>query len=288
MATAYESFQKRRLRTSYFSVIVSISLVLFMFGILGFVVLQSSKVANHFKEEVVISLFLKDDAPISEVEAFKNDLLHEDYVKVLNYISKEDAKKELGEDFLQLLGENPLKNLVELHLNADYVNSEMLKTLESKFQKETFIYEISYDKVLVKQLEKNIKKISFWLLVICAFFIVIAILLINSSIRLSIYSKRFNIKTMQMVGATKSFIRRPFIMQSLKLGFVGSIIAIIGLAVVVYYVNQAVPSFGLLDDYKVLLYVALSVVLMAFFITLISTFFAAQRFLNLHTNKLYE
>ncbi len=288
MATAYESFQKRRLRTSYFSVIVSISLVLFLFGILGFVVLQSSKVANHFKEEVVISLFLKDDAPVSEIEAFKNDLLHEDYVKVLNYISKEDAKKELGEDFLQLLGENPLKNLIELHLNADYVNSEMLKTLESKFQKETFIYEISYDKVLVKQLEKNIKKISFWLLIVCAFFVVIAILLINSSIRLSIYSKRFNIKTMQMVGATKSFIRRPFIIQSLKLGFIGSIIAILGLAVVVYYVNQAVPSFGLLDDYKVLIYFALSVVLMAFFITLISTFFAAQRFLNLHTNKLYE
>ncbi len=288
MATSHEAFQRRRLRTSYVSVIISISLVLFMFGILAFVFLQSKKVANHFKEEIEVSLFLKDETPMREIEAFKTDLLHKDYIKSLDYITKEEARQELGGDFLDFIGENPLKNLIKLHLKADYVNSEKMKQLEDEFNNESFIYEVFYDKVLVKELDKNIEKISFWMSIICGFFAVVAILLINSSIRLSIYSKRFNIKTMQMVGATKSFIRRPFILQGIRLGVIGSIIAVIGLSFVVYYVNKLIPTFNLLDDVLILIYVVSGIVVVAFFITLISTFLATQRFLNLHTNKLYE
>ncbi len=288
MATSFESFQKRRLRTSYVSVIISISLVLFMLGILGLVVLQSSKVANHFREEIVISLYLKDDATTEELQSFKDDLLREDYVKTLKYISKDEARKELGEDFLGFLGENPLKNVIDLHLKAEFVTPKQMAELKKRFDREDFIYEISYDKVLVEKLEENINKISFWILIVSGFFGLIAILLINSSIRLSIYAKRFNIKTMQMVGATKSFIRRPFILQSLKLGLIGAFVALIGLGAVVYYVDLNVPTFGLLENYMLLIYVALGIVFVALFITWISTFFATRRFLNLHTNELYE
>ncbi len=287
MNTSYESFQKRRLRTSYFSVIISIALVLFMLGILGLVVLQSQKVANHFREEIEISLKLKDDANQQELDAFREDILRENYVKNLEYISKEEAAKEIGDD-INVLGFNPLKNQFLLHLNAEFVTPQKMKELENRFDKETFIYEVDYNKVLVEKLDENIEKISFWILVVSAVFGFMAILLMNSSIRLSIYSKRFNIKTMQMVGATKSFIRRPFIVQGLKLGFIGAFLALCALGALVYYVDYHIPTFGLLEDYMILIYVALGVISVAFLITWLSTFFAAQRFLNLNTNDLYE
>ncbi|WGH74338.1 permease-like cell division protein FtsX [Tenacibaculum tangerinum] len=291
MTTSFDSFQKRRLQSSYVSVVVSIALVLFMIGILGLVLLKSTKVANHFKEKIVMTLFLKDEVAEKNIESLKESIQKEVFVNKVVYISKEDAaeeyKKDLGEDFLQFLGDNPLKNGIDIYLKADYVTPEKMEKLEKKFTKNAFIAEVNYDKPLVKLLTQNIQRISFWLLVLSGFFGLVAIILINSSIRLSIYSKRFNIKTMQMVGATKSFIRKPFIWQSIKLGLLGAFIAIIGLFILVYYVDRYIPTLELLTDYAALGYVAGGVILVAFFITWISTFFATQRFLNLQTNDLY-
>ncbi|REH56666.1 cell division protein FtsX [Tenacibaculum gallaicum] len=291
MTTSFDSFQKRRLQSSYISVIVSIALVLFMIGVLGLVLLKSTKVANHFKEKVVMTLFLKDEVADKNIKSLKESIKKEDFVNKVVYISKEDAakeyKKDLGEDFLQFLGDNPLKNGIDIYLKADFVTPEKMSELEKSFDKNKFIAEVSYDKPLVQLLTKNIQRISFWLLVLSGFFGLVAIILINSSIRLSIYSKRFNIKTMQMVGATKSFIRRPFIWQSIKLGLLGAFISISGLGVLIYYVDKYIPTLELLTDYAALGYVAGGVILVAFFITWISTFFATQRFLNLQTNDLY-
>lgn len=291
MTTSFDSFQKRRLQSSYISVIVSIALVLFMIGVLGLVLLKSTKVANHFKEKVVMTLFLKDEVADKNIKILKESIKKEDFVNKVVYISKEDAakeyKKDLGEDFLQFLGDNPLKNGIDIYLKADFVTPEKMNELEKSFDKNKFIAEVSYDKPLVQLLTKNIQRISFWLLVLSGFFGLVAIILINSSIRLSIYSKRFNIKTMQMVGATKSFIRRPFIWQSIKLGLLGAFISISGLGVLIYYVDKYIPTLELLTDYAALGYVAGGVILVAFFITWISTFFATQRFLNLQTNDLY-
>ena len=155
------------------------------------------------------------------------------------------------------------------------------------FLKNAFVADVSYDKPLITLLTKNIKRISFWLLVVSSFFGLVAIILINSSIRLSIYSKRFNIKTMQMVGATKSFIRKPFIWRSIKLGMIGAVLALIGLAVVIYYLDKYAPSLGLIKDYATLSYLVGGVILSAFIITWFSTFLATQRFLNLQTDELY-
>ncbi len=291
MTTSFDSFQKRRLQSSYISVVVSIALVLFMIGVLGLILLKSTKVANHFKEKVVMTLFLKDEVTDKQTASFKEAIKKETHTSKVVYITKDEAaktyKKDLGEDFLKFLGDNPLKNGIDVYLKAEYVTPEKMAEIEKSFEKNKFVAEVNYDKPLVELLTKNIQRISFWLLVLSGFFGLVAIILINSSIRLSIYSKRFNIKTMQMVGATKSFIRRPFIWQSIKLGLLGAFIALSGLVILIYYVAEYIPTLELLSDYITLGYVAGGVLFIAFFITWISTFFATQRFLNLQTNDLY-
>lgn len=291
MTSSFDSFQKRRLHSSYASVVISIALVLFMIGVLSLILLKSTKVANHFKEEVVMSLFLKDSITKKQTDDLRAFLSKEVFTKNIYYISKESAakaySKDLGEDFLEFLGKNPLKNCIDLYLKAQYVTPEGMLKLEDRLTKNQFIAEVSYNKALVEQLTKNIKKISFWLLTLSGFFSLIAVLLINSSIRLSIYAKRFNIKTMQMVGATKSFIRKPFILQSIKLGLLGAFLALLGLALVVYYLNKNIPTLELLKDYAALGYVGVIVLFIALILTWLSTFFATQRFLNLQTNDLY-
>jgi cell division transport system permease protein len=262
-----------------------------MVGILGLVILKSTFVANRVKEKVAITLFLKDHVTKKQINSFRTSLESENFTRRIIYTSKNQAakkySKEIGEDFLEFLGKNPLKNGIDIYLNAEFVTPTKLQELENKFLKNNFVSEVSYDKPLINLLTKNIKRFSFWLLVLSSFFGLIAIILINSSIRLSIYSKRFNIKTMQMVGATKSFIRRPFIWRSIKLGFIGAFIAILGLAVVIYYIDMYAPSLRLLKDYITLSYLFGGIVLIAFLITWISTFFATQRFLNLQTEELY-
>ncbi len=291
MSKSFDSFQKRRLQSSYISVVVSIALVLFMIGILGLILLKSTRVANHFKEKVVMTLFLKDNLSAKQVANFKSALEKETHTKRIVFISKEQAAKnyqeDLGEDFLKFLGDNPLKNGIDIYLNADFVMPEKMVLLENKYLKNSFVAEVHYDKSLVELLTKNIQRISFWMLVLSGFFGLVAIILINSSIRLSIYSKRFNIKTMQMVGATKSFIRKPFIWQSIKLGLLGAIIALLAIFAIVYYLDKYVPTLELIKDYVSLGYVTIGILLLAFLITWVSTFFATQRFLNLKTNDLY-
>ena len=291
MPSKFDSYQKRRLRSSYFSVVISIALVLFMVGILGLVLLKSTQVANHFKEEVVITLFLKNDTSKKQIESLRSSLLKEDFTREIVFISKEEAakfySKDLGEDFVSYLGTNPLKNSIDIYLNPDFVNPEKMLEISDRFQKNAFVFEVTYDKPLVTFLTKNIQKMSFWLLIISSFFGLIAMILINSSIRLSVYSKRFNIKTMQMVGATKGFIRRPFIWSSIRLGFFGAFISLLGLAFVIYYLDQKIPTLQLLKDYITLAYLGGGVLIISFMITWLSTFFATQRFLNLQTDELY-
>jgi cell division transport system permease protein len=291
MPPKFESYQKRRLASSYISVVISIALVLFMVGVLGLVLLKSSAVANRVKEKVAITLYLKDKVSTKQIRSFRASIVKEEFTKRIRYTSKEQAakqfSKEIGEDFLAFLGENPLKNEIDIFLNAAYITPEKLQEIETKFLKNAFVADVSYDKTLVNLLTNNIERISFWLLILSGFFGLVAIILINSSIRLSIYSKRFNIKTMQMVGATKSFIRRPFIWQGVKLGLIGAFLALIGLAVVIYYLDSFAPSLGLLKDYVTIGYLVSGVLSAAFIITWLSTFFATQRFLNLQTDELY-
>jgi len=291
MATAFEKYQKRRLISSYFSVVISISLVLFLLGILGLLVLNSKRVADHFKEQVPIVIFLKDTAKEVEINQLKQSLQMADYTRSANYVSKEEAAEihmaEIGEDYVDYLGDNPLLNNIDVRLNADFVTPEKVEEIIAELKSKPFVDDIGYDKPLIEKLTQNVKRISFWVLIIAAVFLIIAILLINSSIRLSVYAKRFTIKTMQMVGATKQFIRRPFIWKSVRLGMLGSVLAMGGMALVLYYLNKTFPELGLTRDRTLIVSLFVFIFLMGLIITWISTFFATQRFLNLRTDELY-
>ena len=291
MSLSFEQHQKRRLISSYFSVVLSIALVLFLLGLLGMLVLNAKKVSDHFKEQVVVTIFLKDTAKDVEIKQLEKSLAMADYVKSIDYVSKEQAaeimKAENGEDFMDFVGYNPLQNSIDIHLKADFVTTEQLEALAAEALTKNFVDEVTYDNDLVNLMNNNVKKISFWVLVISGIFTLIAVLLINSSIRLSVYSKRFTIKTMQMVGATKQFIRRPFVWKSVRLGIIGAVLALIGMAIVLYYVNQTFPELSLLNNPALMVGLFVLVFSLGVVITWISTHIATQRFLNLKTDELY-
>jgi cell division transport system permease protein len=288
---SFEKYQKRRLRSSYFSVVISIALVLFLVGILGLIVLKTNSITKHFKEKVAITIFLKDNAKNNDVEILKAELKKAEYTKSVTFISKTDAAKkyseEIGENFLDFLGENPLKDAIDVSLKSDFVTPEKMAEIETQLKLRSVVAEVSYDKPLIELLTKNITRLSFWMLLFSSLFTLIAVVLINSSIRLSVYSKRFTIKTMQMVGATKGFIRIPFIIKSIQLGVLGAIVSIAGLLIFIMYVNKMVPEIELLSDYKILAILFSAIIGLGILITWISTFFATQRFLNLRTDELY-
>ncbi len=291
MSKSFERYQKRKLISSYFSVVLSIGLVLFLLGILGLLVLNTKKMADHFKEQITISVFLKENAKEVEVDQLQKSLAMAEYTKLATYVSKEEAaeqhSEEIGENFIDFLGYNPLKNSIDVQLNADFVSPEQIEGIATEISKKNYVDEVSYDKPLVGLLSDNVKKISFWILVASAIFTFIAVLLINSSIRLSIYSKRFIIKTMQMVGATKIFIRRPFLWTNIKLGMLGAVIALLALAGALFYLDKNFPELNLFKDSTILILLFVGVFVLGVLISLISTYFATQRFLNLRTDELY-
>ena len=291
MSSSFEKYQKRRLITSYFSVVISIALVLFLLGILGLLVLNTKKVADYFKETIAVGVYFKDTAKDVEMKQLEKTLSLAAYTKSIKFVSKEEAaaahSEALGENFVDYLGENPLQNSIDLYLNADFVSAEKVEEIANEIALKDFVEEVTYDKPLISLLNDNIKKISLWILIISGIFTFIAVLLINSSIRLSVYAKRFTIKTMQMVGATKRFIRRPFVWKSVRLGIIGAFIAMGGMAGVLYYANKTFPQLTLLDDPLVLGALFGGVFLMGILITWFSTFLATQRFLNLRTDELY-
>lgn len=291
MSASFEKFQKRRVITSYFSVVLSIFLVLFLLGILGLFVINSKRLSDNFKEEIAMTVFFKTEATDSIIKAFNSELKTAKFAKSFEYVSKEKAAekhmKVIGEDFMQFLGVNPLQNSFDIHLKADYVTNEGIAKIENRLRKNDMIADIVYDKQLVTLVNDNIKNISMWILIVSCVFALVSVLLINSSLRLSIYANRFIIKTMQMVGATKSFIRKPFIQRSVYLGLIGSALAIVALIGVLIYIQTTFPSLGILEDKLSISIVLVGVLVLGVVITWISTFFATQRFLNLRTDDLY-
>jgi len=288
---SFDKYQKRRLRSSYLSVIISIALVLFLVGLLGLIVLKTNSITKHFKEKVAITVFLNDNAKDKDVEVLQAELKKAEYAKTVTYISKDEAAKiysaDIGENFLEFLGENPLKNAIDISLKSEFVTPEIMAGIEKELVLRNIVSEVTYDKPLIELLSKNINRLSFWMLIFSALFTLIAIVLINGSIRLSVYSKRFTIKTMQMVGATKSFIRGPFIWQSVKLGIIGALVSIVGLLAFISYLNKNIPELELFSDINILGIVFLGIIGLGILITWLSTFFATQRFLNLRSDELY-
>ncbi|CEN36537.1 Cell division protein FtsX [Capnocytophaga cynodegmi] len=291
LAQSIEKFNRRRLITSYFSVIISITLVLFLLGTLGFLILSSKRLANYFKEQVSMTIFLKDDAKEADIEQLQKTLSITEYVKSLKFIPKEVAaetfSEEIGEDFVTFIGDNPLQNSIDLSLKAEFAEPEKMKELEKELSQNSFVSEVVYDKSLITLIHENVNRIGIILLIFSSLFTFIAILLINSSIRLSIYSKRFIIKTMQLVGATRGFIRRPFILTNIRLGILSAILAILLLYGCLTYIGSISAEFEIFSSTNDMIIVFSIIFIIGILISWISTFFAAQRFLNLNTNDLY-
>ena len=292
MSSSFDKFQKRRLISSYFSVVLSIFLVLFLLGTLGLFIINSKKLADDFKEKIAMTVFFKNEANDTILKNFGAELKRAPFAKQIVYVSKEDAAKQhtdiIGEDFLTFLGENPLQNSYDIHIKAAYVEKDSVAKIERQLRmKNPMISDIVYDKQLVNLVNDNIKKVSMWILIISGFLTFIAVLLINSSLRLSIYSNRFIIKTMQMVGATKSFIRKPFVMRSVKLGMLGATLAILALIGLLAYIQTNFPDLGILEDKALIALIFAAVFGFGALITWLSTHFATQRFLNLRTDDLY-
>jgi len=291
MSKSFEKYQKRRLRSSYISVVISISLVLFLLGILGLLVFNTKKVSNYFKESAAITLFLKNEVKRDKILNLQVSIDEQPFTKSTRFVSKEEAaeiyKKENGEDFMDFLGYNPLENSIDIYVKAEFVTPEKMQEIESKYKDNQYVSSVSYDKPLIALLTKNVKRISLFILVFSGLATLVVVVLINSSIRLSVYAKRFTIKTMQMVGATKRFIRKPFILNSIKLGIIGALVAILELALLLYYLNKIFPEFGVIDNRIEMASLFAIVFGMGILITWISTFLATQRFLNLRTDELY-
>ena len=283
------SIKNKRLITSYFSIVIIMSIVLFLYSFFGLFLISSDSIINKFKEDFTVSIYLKENVKNIEINQLKNELLMSNFIDKVNYISKEEAvtimKEEYGEEFIKSLGFNPLLGSIDINLKSKYVNSKKLDSISRFILKKKYIDEIIYDRDFINMINNNIKKISFWIIPSIIFSLLITFLIINSSIRLSIYAKRNIIKTMQLVGATRSFIRVPFIKTNLLLSLISSTIAIISILILIDFFDSNIDFYNYVE-LKTIFFLLSSVVVLGFTISLVSTFFATQNILNIDTKKL--
>jgi len=291
MAKKEPAVTKRRLRSSYLTSIISITLVLFMLGVLGLLILNAQRLSEYVKENIGFSIILKENVKEVDVILLQKTLDAAEYVKSTKYITKEQAAKELqeelGENFIDFLGYNPLLASIEVHLYADYANPDSIKIIEQDFQQYEQIKEVFYQKSLVSLVNENIRKISFIILIFSGLLFLIAIALINNTIRLSVYSKRFIINTMQLVGATRGFIRRPFLFRSVWQGIVAALLAIGLLSGVLYIAQKEFKEVINFQDVEIIGILFLGVLAIGIIINWISTFFAVSKYLRMNVDKLY-
>lgn len=292
MAKAEEkSFQQRRLRGSYLSVIISVSLVLFTLGLLGLILLYAQKLSTQVKENIGFTVYLQDEIKEVDVLRLQKAMEVSPYALSVEYISKDDAaeilKEDLGEDFLDYLDYNPLLASLEVKLNADYSNPDSLAAIKTNLSRSKKIKEIVYQESLVEMVQTNVQRLTVILGSFSMLLLVVAIALINNSIRLSIYSKRFLIKSMQLVGATQTFIRRPFVQRGVLHGIYSALIAILLIMGVMYYTQQFLPDLIQIQDIEILAYLFVIVLALGIVISWVSTSLAVRKFLRMRSNKIY-
>ncbi len=283
------NIKNRRLFTSYVSITVIMSIVLFLFGFFGIFFISSNSIANSFKEDFSVSIFFKENAKKIEIIQLQNELLMSSYIQKLKYISKDDAllimKEEYGQDFIQELGFNPLVNSIDINLKSEFVEASSLDSISAVISKKKYVDEITYDKNLINSINNNIRRVSLWLMPSIMILSIITFLVINSSIRLSIYSNRQLIKTMQLVGATKSFIRRPFIRTNILLSIISSLISISILILLIYYIDS---NISFVENIKLqsLIMLFIIIISLGLIISYISTFLATQNILKIKADNL--
>ncbi len=286
-----DTLAKRRLKTSSITVVVSLALVLFMLGLLGLVVLNASKLSNHIKENIGFQVILKDTATSAQVDALQQEISASAFAKSVTHTTKEQAaeklKADLGEDFVSFLGYNPLLSSLDVKLNADYANADTLMGIEKNLLQKSYVKEVVYHKDMIKQVNENAKVVSLYILIFSGLLLMVAIALINNTIRLSIYSQRFLIRTMYLVGATRTFISKPFIFKGIRQGVIAGILAGALLAGFLVVSTNYIPDLLQLQDENMLALLFGGIVLLGIFISSISAMFSVMRYLRLKTSDLY-
>ena len=291
MTNKDSGLSKTKLRSSYLTLVVSVSLVLFLLGILGLVLINAKELSDYFRESLSFSVLLSDDAKEADIRMLQKDLDAKPYVKSTEYVSKDAAavkmKEDLGEDFISFLGDNPLPPSIDVYLYAGYTSPDSVAKIEKYILSYPFVKEVYYQESLLFLINKNVQKISLFLLVLASFLFLIAVTIINNTIRLSIYSKRFLIRTMQLVGATRSFIRKPFLIRSIYHGLIASLIAMTLLLGLLYLIEREFFMMFSYESTKLLLLLGVLIVMIGILINIISTFFSINRFLSISEDKLY-
>ncbi len=292
MAKNKDQVTKRRLQTSYITTIVSITLVLFLLGVMGLLILNSEKLSVYVKENIGFSVILKENSKEADIIKLRKQLDATKYIKSTRFITKdeaaEDLKKELGEDFTEFIGYNPLLSSIDVKLYADYTNADSLAVIENDLARyDNLIKEVFYQKNLISIVNQNVKRISFVLLIFSALLFFISWALINNTIRLSVYSKRFLIKTMQLVGATKGFIRTPFLNSGTIAGIIGGIIANLMLVVIIRYTEKEFEGAISFADLNILIILFSGIIVLGVIISRISAFYAVNKYLKIKGKELY-
>lgn len=281
----------QKLKTSSATVIISLALVLFMLGLLGLVVINAKKLSSHIKENVGFQVVLKDTTTQAELEVLKQELSSSPFAKKVDFISKDEAakklQKDLGEDFISFLGYNPLLSSLDVKLNSDYAQIDSLASFEKAIMQKHFVKEVIYHKDMIKQVNDNARVISIYILVFSGLLLVVAIALINNTIRLSIYAKRFLIRTMYLVGATQGFIRKPFIFKGIRQGIIAGILAGFLLAGFLIFSTRYIPDLLQLQDPNLLAVLFGGIVLLGVLISGLSAALSVSRYLRLKTDDLY-
>ena len=284
---------KRRVAGSYAMSLVSIMLVLFLLGVFALFMMHARKLSNHVKENLGFEIVMNSDVKEANILRLQKELDAMPAVKSTEYITKEEAitrlSEDLGEDFLQWLGNeaNPLLPSIDVQFHADYANNDSIAVIEAQLLENTDIKEVYYQKSLIDLINQNLRKIAIVLMILSVVLLVIAIALIRNTIRLSIYAKRFLVRSMQLVGATESFIRRPFLRQGVSQGFFGGLLADLLLAGILYWASQRIPDLVLVQDTKVIVAIFIGLIVLGVVLAWLSTRAALDRFLKANLDKLY-
>jgi cell division transport system permease protein len=277
-------------KISYWNSIFSISTVLFLTGFLGLFIIIAKNTSDVLKESVSIHVELADASP-REYNEIIAKLKTYDEVRKINYISKEEAavklKNDIKEDFIQIIGYNPLYNAFDVNLKSDYFNQKNIEKIKKNLLLESLVRDVSYPKVISKSLDKNLRKISFFIGALTIFLLLIAVVLIDSTIRLAMFSDRFLIKSMQLVGATRWFIIKPYIWRSILNGIVSAIMSFIVLVLVLYLISKYSELIDIMHEIKYLVIVFFGLIFLGIIISSISTVFAVHKYLRTKLDSLY-
>ncbi len=288
-----KSSSKRRMAGSYFMSLMSITLVLFLLGVFALLMMHAQKLSNHIRENIGFEIVMNGNVKESNILKLQKELDAMPAVKSTEYITKEEAIRrlsdDLGEDFLQWLGneENPLLPSIDVRFNADYTHPDSLYVIEQQLLQNKDVKEIYYQKSLVDLINQNVNRIGMVLMGVSLILLIIAITLIRNTIRLRIYSNRFLVRSMQLVGATPAFIRRPFIRSGISQGFFGALLADLFLALLLYGLTQRIPELSLVQDYKIVIGIFVGIVVLGILLGGLSTRFALRKYLRADVDQLY-